>query len=104
EGTTDTEWMYALVLSMLEDPFARVDAEEAILAVERAIQLLRELRDKHRIAVQSPVNLVLSDGRWLIATRFVFDYGWYPDDDSFFSSEREHDFTTLWYTIGHSAT
>jgi hypothetical protein len=30
----------------------------------------------------------------------VFDYGWYPEDGSFFSGEREHDFTTLWYTAG----
>ena len=29
-----------------------------------------------------------------------FDYGWYPDDGSFFAGEREHDFTTLWYTAG----
>ena len=36
EGTTDTEWVYALVLSMLDDPFARVEAEEAVDAVERA--------------------------------------------------------------------
>jgi glutamine amidotransferase len=98
EGTTDTEWVYALVLSMLDDPFGRVDAEDAVIAVERTIERLRELRDAHGIAVQSPVNLVISDGRWLVATRFTFDYGWYPDDDSFFASEREHDYTTLWYT------
>jgi glutamine amidotransferase len=101
EGTTDTEWVYALVLSMLDDPFGRVDAEDAVSAVERAVERLRELRDAHGIAVQSPVNLVISDGRWLVATRFAFDYGWYPDDDSFFAAEREHDYTTLWYTTSH---
>jgi glutamine amidotransferase len=107
EGTTDTEWVYALVLSMLDDPFGRVDAEDAVIAVERAVERLRELRNTHGIAVQSPVNLVLSDGRWLVATRFAFDYGWYPDDDSFFAGEREHDYTTLWYTTSrchHSTT
>lgn len=97
EGTTDTEWVYALVLSMLEDPFAPVEVEEAADAVERALELLRELRAARGIAVQSPVNLVLTDGRWLLATRFAFDYGWYPDDDSFFANEREHDFTSLWF-------
>jgi glutamine amidotransferase len=40
---------------------------------------------------------VLSDGQSLVATRFVFDYGWYPQDDSFFAAEREHDYTTLYY-------
>ena len=97
EGTTDTEWVYALVLSMLDDPFAAVEAEEAAEAVERALDVLREVRAARAIAVQSPVNLVLTDGRWLLATRFAFDYGWYPEDDSFFASEREHDFTSLWF-------
>ena len=46
------------------------------------------------------MNLVVSDGRWLVATRFVFDYGWYPGDDSFFAAEREHDFTSLWFSAG----
>ena len=97
EGTTDTEWVYALVLSMLDDPFAPVEAEEAAEAVERALDVLREVRAARGIGVQSPVNLVLTDGRWLLATRFAFDYGWYPEDDSFFASEREHDFTSLWF-------
>jgi glutamine amidotransferase len=50
--------------------------------------------------VQSPINLVISDGSCLIATRFVYDYGWYLEDDSFFAGEREYDFTSLWYTTG----
>jgi predicted glutamine amidotransferase len=45
---------------------------------------------------------VLSDGQSLVATRFVFDYGWYPQDDSFFAAEREHDYTTLYYATAIS--
>jgi glutamine amidotransferase len=97
EGTTDTEWLYALVLSMLDDPFGRIEAETAATAVERALDVLRDVRSARGIAVQSPVNLVLTDGRWLLATRFAFDYGWYPEDGSFFAGEREHDFTSLWF-------
>jgi glutamine amidotransferase len=100
EGTTDTEWLYALVLSQLEDPSGPVDAATAAVAIERALEIVREARAHHGIAIQSPVNLVVSDGHWLIATRFVFDYGWYPDDDSFFANEREHDFTSLWFSAG----
>jgi len=100
EGTTDTEWVYALVLSQLDDPFATVGAEEAALAVTRALEILRELRERRGIATQSPVNLVLTDGTWMLATRYAYDYGWYPDDGSFFAGEREHDFTSLWYTVG----
>lgn len=100
EGTTDTEWVYALILSQLPDPFAAIDAERAAGAVEQSLEILRALRAAHGISTQSPVNLVLTDGRWMVATRYAFDYGWYPDDGSFFAGEREHDFTSLWYSAG----
>jgi glutamine amidotransferase len=100
EGTTDTEWVYALVLSQLNDPFSPVGPEEAARAVTRTLEILRDLRERRGIATQSPVNLVLTDGDWMLATRCAYDYGWYPDDGSFFAAEREHDFTSLWYTAG----
>jgi predicted glutamine amidotransferase len=100
EGTTDTEWVYALLLSQLDNPFGRASADELVDAVTRTLTILRDLRERRGIATQSPVNLVLGDGDSLVATRFCFDYGWYPDDDSFFAGEREFDFTTLWYTFG----
>jgi glutamine amidotransferase len=100
EGTTDTEWVYALVLSQLVDPFAPVELEAAARAVRDTLAILREVRSRRRIATQSPVNLVLTDGNWMLATRYAFNYGWYPDDQSFFAHEREHDFTSLWYTVG----
>ena len=100
EGTTDTEWVYALVLSRLADPFAPVGPEEAARAVRETLEILREARRRRGITTQSPVNLVLTDGRFMLATRYAFDYGWYPDDSSFFAHEREHDFTSLWYALG----
>ena len=100
EGTTDTEWVYALLLSQLDDPFAPASADELVDATTATLTILRELRLRRGIATQSPVNLVLGDGNTLVATRFCFDYGWYPDDGSFFAGEREFDFTTLWYTFG----
>ena len=42
EGTTDTEWLYALVLSRLDDPFGPAPAEDL---AERRIAFRRELRD-----------------------------------------------------------
>ena len=50
------------------------------------------------------MNLVLSDGKWMLATRYAFDYGWYPDDESFFAAEREHDFTSFWYPRSAAAS
>jgi glutamine amidotransferase len=100
EGTTDTEWVYALLLSQLDDPFGHADAEALVDAATQTLTILRDLRQGRGIETQSPVNLVLGDGDSLVATRFCFDYGWYPDDESFFAGEREFDFTTLWYTYG----
>jgi predicted glutamine amidotransferase len=100
EGTTDTEWVYALILSQLADPFSRIGPEEAARAVTSTLEILREARRDRGLATQSPVNLVLTDGSWMLATRYAFDYGWYPEDRSFFAREREHDFTSLWYSLG----
>jgi glutamine amidotransferase len=110
EGTTDGEWFYALCLAQLDDPWGPCQADEMAAAVEAALTTVRNARERRGIDTQSPVNLIVTDGRSLVATRYVFDYGWYPDDGSFFADEREHDFTTLWYTtdgrygeIGHGS-
>jgi glutamine amidotransferase len=100
EGTTDTEWFYALCLSQLEDPWSPCDADAMAQAVLGSLAMVRDVRAKHGIDRQSPINVVLSDGRSLVATRYTFDYGWYLEDESFFAGEREFDFTTLWYTAG----
>ena len=102
EGTTDSEWFYALVLAQLPEPFEPCTASKMAAAARRALEIVREVRKRHGIDTQSPINLVLSDGQSLIATRFVFDYGWYPQDDSFFAAEREYDYTTLYYATGVS--
>jgi glutamine amidotransferase len=97
EGTTDSEWFYALALAQLADPFAACTASEMAAAARQALTIVRDVRQRRGIDTQSPINLALSDGSNLVATRFVFDYGWYPQDDSFFAPEREHDYTTLYY-------
>ena len=62
---------------------------------------MREVRARHGLERQSAVNLVLSDGRCLVATRFAYDYGWYHEGWTFAGRERRYDFTTLWYAAGH---
>ena len=44
----------------------------------------------------TPVNLIVTTGEALVATRFSFDYGWYPPDDSML--ETDLPFVSLWYT------
>ena len=44
------------------------------------------------------MNLCLSSGEVLVATRFSFDYGWYPDADHLL--ETDLPYVSLWYTVG----
>jgi glutamine amidotransferase len=98
EGTTDSEWIYALVLSQLEDPFGLPGADEIADAIVRSLRILREVREKHEIATSSPVNLFVTTGDCLVATRFSFDYGWYPESDTML--ETDLPYVSLWYTLG----
>jgi glutamine amidotransferase len=98
EGTTDSEWIYALVLSNLEDPYGALEMRELVEATTHALRVLREVRARHGIDTSSPVNLFLTTGEALVATRFSFDYGWYPGDDTML--ETDLPYVSLWYTVG----
>jgi glutamine amidotransferase len=98
QGTTDSEWVYALVLSQLDDPFGRPGAAELAEAAAAALRLIREARGRHGIDTSSPANLFLATGQTLIATRFSYDYGWYPHDDALL--ETDLPYCSLWYTVG----
>jgi glutamine amidotransferase len=98
QGTTDSEWIYALVLSHLDDPYGCAGARELADAAAHALRVLREVRTRHGIDTSSPVNLFLATGRSLVATRFSFDYGWYPDEDVLL--ETDLPYCSLWYTVG----
>lgn len=98
QGTTDSEWIYALILSHLEDPYGRPEVDELAGAVVAALRLVREVRAEYAIDTSSPVNLCVTTGEALVATRFSYDYGWYPDEDSML--ETDLPYVSLWYTLG----
>jgi predicted glutamine amidotransferase len=98
EGTTDSEWIYAMVLSRLDDPYGMPDIGELADATAGALRVLREVRERNGIDTSSPVNLALTTGEALVATRFSFDYGWYPHEDSML--ETDLPYVSLWYTAG----
>ena len=98
EGTTDSEWIYALVLSQLDDPYGVPETRDLADATAGALRILRTVRAAHGIDTSSPINLCLSTGRAMVATRVSFDYGWYPPDDEML--ETDLPFVSLWYAIG----
>jgi predicted glutamine amidotransferase len=100
EGTTDSEWIYALFVSHLEDPARYATAEEIAQALEKTLAVIRQVRDKLGIAFWSPVNLFITTGKQLAAVRYCFDFGCYRTDDPALVPEASFNYHSLWYTSG----
>lgn len=98
QGTTDSEWIYAVFLSQLQDPYAEnFDPQEVIDAIIETLKIFKYVRKQHDIAINSPVNLFITNGQFIAATRFVLDYGWLPEEGPPSSHFTYH---SLWYTYG----
>ena len=83
-------------------PTALPETRELADATAEALRILRTVRAEHGIDTSSPVNLCFSTGRSVVATRFSFDYGWYPPADEML--ETDLPFVSLWYAIGGEYT
>ena len=95
-GSTDSEWIYALVASALPDPGA-INAPEAILAaIRQALTLIRAVRDRHGITRSSSANLMFCDGVNLVAVRYTFDFGRFEASQL----QGTTDFLSMWYSFG----
>lgn len=99
-GTTDSEWIYALVVSRLEDPFVRPGADELLEAVSHALGVIRQARERLGIAIASPANLFITDGMQFAAVRYCFDFGCYPTRDPGELVAGHFNYYSLWYTAG----
>lgn len=95
-GTTDSEWIYALFLSRLrldDRPHSVPVLAEALVDT---IAILRQTRDEHGVATVSGLNLFVSDGSRLLATRYSLDFGRMDGP----LRDRHLLYHTLWYTAG----
>lgn len=95
-GTTDSEWVFALLLSQLEDPSAHPSPLELARAMNQTLRILRRLRDEAGISESSALNLFASDGRSLVVARFTFDFGCWQGAPA----EKDLRCPSLWYTTG----
>ena len=98
-GTTDSEWIYSIFLSQLPSPIGNYDNAEITKAILETFKILHHVRHKKNIAINSPVNLFITNGEFIAATRFVFDYGWQPLDAA---PSTHFSYHSLWYTYGDS--
>ena len=95
-GTTDSEWIYALLLSQLEDVSRQPEPMELVRALNQVLRVLRKVRNQVGISQSSSVNLFVCDGRNLVATRFTFDFGCWEGQPH----EANLSYLSLWYTTG----
>jgi glutamine amidotransferase len=95
-GSTDSEWIYALVASALPDAYA-INSPEAILdAIRDALTTIRKVRERHGITRSSSANLIFCDGTNLVAVRYTFDFGLFDVSQL----QGSADFLSMWYTFG----
>src|SRR5260221_953888 len=102
-GTTDSEWIYALVASQLAEAHEAHEAASGaalVAAVKAAIAILREERRQLGIDTSSSLNLFVTDGCQVVAVRYCFDFGRYATADAAKLHEANLGFLSLWFTAG----
>jgi predicted glutamine amidotransferase len=102
QGTTDSEWIYALVVSQLADPHRHPTAVELEKALERTLDIIRQARKELGISISSSLNLFIADGTQLAAVRYCLDFGRYPTEDASRLHEANLSYLSLWYTAGRN--
>ena len=99
-GTTDSEWIYALIVSQLADPRGACSADDLVRAMDKALAIIRKVRGELGIATSSSVNLFITTGEQLAAVRYCFDFGCYRTDNPALVPEASFNYHSLWYTSG----
>ncbi len=99
-GTTDSEWIYALLASQLDDPTRQCSAAELVRGVDQTLMIIRDTRAQLGINVSSSVTLFITTGEQLAAVRYCFDFGCYRTEDPAKVHEANLSFLSLWYTSG----
>jgi glutamine amidotransferase len=92
----DSAFLHALLLSQFDDPAGPFTCDEIHRAVIAALEIVRKVRAEHGIADSSSVNLMVSDGRSLVATRFTYDFGRFDQP----KMQGAVEFLSQWYTYG----
>jgi glutamine amidotransferase len=99
-GSTDSEWLYALLLSRLPDPRREPTHDELVTAVEELIDILRRTRKRHGIDISSSCNLFIATGAQVLGLRYCFDFGRYRTESPGQVHEANLSYLSMWYTLG----
>jgi glutamine amidotransferase len=99
-GTTDSEWIYALLVSQLADPYREPEGDELPDAVEKVVAILAEARRKAGIDISSSCNLFIATGSQILGLRHCFDFGRYRTGSPDQVHEANLSFLSMWFTLG----
>jgi glutamine amidotransferase len=99
-GSTDSEWLYALLVSRLPDPTREPTREELIEAVEEVIDIIRQTRRRHGIDISSSCNLFIATGEQVLGLRYCFDFGRFRTESPDRVHEANLSYLSLWFTLG----
>jgi glutamine amidotransferase len=99
-GSTDSEWVYALLLSQLPDPMREPEGDELPDAVARTVDILRAARTAHGIDISSSCNLFVATGKQVLGLRHCFDFGRYRTGSPDQVHEANMAFLSMWFTTG----
>ena len=100
----DSEWIYALFLSRLDDPTEEHTTGELADALVETLDLLGEVRRLVGIDSVSSVNLFVADGKRIVAARYAFDFGCYATGDPSQITPWQLEYLSLWYSLGQRYT
>ena len=99
-GSTDSEWVYALLVSRLPDPTREPTQGELIGAVEEVVDILRAARRTHGIDISSSCNLFIATGSQVLGLRYCFDFGRYRSESPSQVHEANLSYLSMWFTLG----
>lgn len=71
KGQTDSEHMFALFLDIFQKHHYHYTAEEIAAALEETIHTLKAMQRKHHIRGVNYINAAVTDGRSIVAVRYI---------------------------------
>lgn len=95
-GTTDSEHIYALLLTCLDEQKGKPIEEALKEAVLQTLDIIQSIRKRFKVYAASPVNLFIASGNFIMVVRYTYDFGVFDTELT-----RKHlTFYSLWFTLG----
>lgn len=95
-GTTDSEFIYALILSIRDKMKDKTSLNSIKKATYEALLKINNIREKLNITEASPINLFISNGDSLIIIRYTYNFGEFSGK----INASNMTYYSLWYTYG----